>query len=342
MLKLNTSTVKADPSIRFVGHSAYVGLFGWLRVAGEVENNGTEPLEDVEIIASFYNESHEFIGAASRFTFVDIIDVGETSPFEIEFMQASQVPKVDYYTLDFNFDVATDLNPELDLNIQYYTDYIDSTGRLHIIGEVQNNGTIPLHGPMVIATFYNSTGEIISVDFTYSRLDTIDVGETSPFNIYFLEDAQISKVDHYKLTVNLREGTVLTPGLIMLSNSSYIDSSGRMHIIGEIENNGTETALYVQIVASLYDSEGNIVLEGYNYTNPALISSGEKAPFEITIMEDDRVQLVETYSLNAQSYEYNLIPELSAVILVLVILPLLAMAVSAAVLIGRKKTKSNS
>lgn len=340
ILMVNISTVNAEPSLTFTDHSAYVDSYGWLHVVGEVENNGTEPLQFVEILASFYNESYEFVGSDWTFTFRTIIDVEEISPFEIIFTEETQVPKVYYYELDFNFDIATDLNPEADLTILYYDDYIDSIDVLHIIGEVQNNGSVPLDWITVIATFYNSTDEIVGVDWTFTDLDIIDVGETSPFDIHFGEETQIPKVDHYSLTIDFEEGTALTPALIMLSNSSYVDSSGWMHIIGEIENNGTETATFVQIVASLYDSEGNIVLDGYAYTDPSDVSSGEKAPFEITIYDDDRVPLVETYSLSVQSNEYNLIPEFSALFFMSIIVSMLAIAGLAPVLTGRKKTKS--
>lgn len=334
---LTIDTVNAEADLAFLEYSSYVDSYGWLHVIGEVQNNGTEPLRFVEIVASFYNASDEFVGSDWTYTFIDIIDVGKTSPFEIVFMEETQVPKVDYYTLSVEFSTTAELNPEADLTILYHSNYVDIIDTLHIIGEVQNNGTVPLYWCQVIATFYNSSDDMVAIDYAYTDVDVINVNETSPFEILFFEETQIPKIDYYTLELDFDVTSPLTPALEMLSNSSYVDTNGWLHIIGEIENNGTETATYVEIVASLYDSEGNIVLKDFTYTTPSEIDSGEKAPFEITIIDDERVPLVETYSLSVQSNEYDLIPELSALLFSLLIVPLLAIA-GLAPLLTRRKT----
>jgi hypothetical protein len=51
-----------------------------------------------------------------------------------------------------------------------------------------------------------------------------------------------------------------------------------LHIVGEVLNNSTETADYVQVSATLY-----VVGVGSTSTMPSTIEPGKKAPFEIVV-----------------------------------------------------------
>jgi hypothetical protein len=54
-------------------------------------------------------------------------------------------------------------------------------------------------------------------------------------------------------------------------------------IVGEVENNGTQTASFVQLYATLYDSSNQVIGTGFAYAKPSTIEPGMKAPFEIII-----------------------------------------------------------
>lgn len=222
-----------------------------------------------------------------------------------------------------------------EISILSHSSYVDSYGWLHVVGEVQNNGTVALNSVEITATFYNSSNTVVGTEYTYSDIDTINVEEKSPFEILFMEDTQVPKIDHYTLATDFTTTTTLTPALEMLSNSSYTDTDGWMHIVGEIQNNDTATANYVMVCATLYDSGGKVVLTGYTYTDPYDINSGDTAPFEIVMLEDDRVPMVASYSLNAQSNEYSLIPEWPNLLIMLAVLPIL----TGAILFGKKRAR---
>ena len=91
--------------------------------------------------------------------------------------------------------------------------------------------------------------------------------------------------------------------ITILSHNSFVDSVGYFHVVGEVENNTPSTAEFVQITGTFYDINNAVVGTQFTYTNPPDISSGETAPFEITLMSASvPTSLIDHYKLVA-SYQ---------------------------------------
>ena len=65
-----------------------------------------------------------------------------------------------------------------------------------------------------------------------------------------------------------------------------IQNLPQYHIVGEVQNNGSETAKFVEVSATLYDSNNKVIGTGSTFTKPSDIDQGQKASFEITIGTD--------------------------------------------------------
>jgi hypothetical protein len=75
-------------------------------------------------------------------------------------------------------------------------------------------------------------------------------------------------------------------GLVIVSDNGFNDNDPNLpqyRIVGEVQNNGTETAKFVEVSASLYDSNNKVIGTESNFTKPSTIEPGQKAPFEITV-----------------------------------------------------------
>jgi hypothetical protein len=83
------------------------------------------------------------------------------------------------------------------------------------------------------------------------------------------------------------------------SNNAYTDNLGRIHIVGQITNYSTSPAQNVQVLATLYDINNNIILSLPSVTNPQDIMPGQQALFDIIISPTDLQlpQQVNHYSL---------------------------------------------
>jgi len=83
------------------------------------------------------------------------------------------------------------------------------------------------------------------------------------------------------------------------SNNNYADISivsrrilrdiNLFHIVGEVQNTGRESAEFVQIVASFYNSSGAFFGNSYAFTTPITMSPGMKTPFDIQLLIDDKI-----------------------------------------------------
>jgi hypothetical protein len=67
------------------------------------------------------------------------------------------------------------------------------------------------------------------------------------------------------------------------SNNAYTDSLGRIHIVGQVTNYSTSTAQNVQVLATLYDINNNIIISLPSVTNPQDILPSQQALFDIII-----------------------------------------------------------
>lgn len=58
-----------------------------------------------------------------------------------------------------------------------------------------------------------------------------------------------------------------TRNINLLSSSSYIDSIGYLHVVGELQNTSPEPREFVEIVATLRDPSGNILDSSSTYSD---------------------------------------------------------------------------
>lgn len=92
-------------------------------------------------------------------------------------------------------------------------------------------------------------------------------------------------------------------GLQILSHNSFIDSTGYLHVVGEIKNNYPSTATFVRILGTFYDINNQVVGTQFTYANPSDIGSGEKVPYVLILTSATiPISQIDHYSLQA-SYQ---------------------------------------
>ena len=71
----------------------------------------------------------------------------------------------------------------------------------------------------------------------------------------------------------------------MLSDRYFNEDYGEK-IVGEVMNNGTETAEFVQASVSFYDQNQEIIGNEFSYTSPSTVDPGQRSPFTVFIPSD--------------------------------------------------------
>ncbi|MDQ6668429.1 MAG: Ig-like domain-containing protein [Thermoproteota archaeon] len=93
-----------------------------------------------------------------------------------------------------------------------------------------------------------------------------------------------SNVGTISITVGSPPPPTPNGSLRILSHTSYIDSVGAFHVVGEVENNSSKTAKFVEIIGTFYNSNGTVVGTSFTFTKPHDLAPGAKAPFDLILI----------------------------------------------------------
>ncbi|MDX1813474.1 MAG: FxLYD domain-containing protein, partial [Candidatus Bathyarchaeia archaeon] len=70
--------------------------------------------------------------------------------------------------------------------------------------------------------------------------------------------------------------------LQILNTSTYTDSSGYFHVLGEVKNNLTSNIENVKLVVTFYDSENLVIGADHAYADIDILEPNQKSPFELS------------------------------------------------------------
>lgn len=87
------------------------------------------------------------------------------------------------------------------------------------------------------------------------------------------------------------------------NESSYVDETRIMHVLGEVRNDSESAIQNVRITASFYDAQGNLLAEQTQAPKIRVINPGGVAPFEMRYIDSATVNQVARYELAATGQE---------------------------------------
>jgi len=148
-----------------------------------------------------------------------------------------------------------------------------STGRLEVDGEVLNNRSTPTFFRWATVTFYSSTGRrIATADATFPQQYV-----RARSRVPFFADLAKPRHPYSRITVvtttEALNGYPPPPRVTIVAGARRTDSLGRLHLIGRVTNDSTKPILLGKVLATLYDTYGNV-----RYVNEDPISPDELRP----------------------------------------------------------------
>ena len=165
-------------------HSYYVDTINYLHIVGEVSNNTPDYLRYVEIHVNIFNSSGQLLTTDFAFVQLDSLPAWDKGCFHLIVLDTPA--NWSYY----KFEAPTywiDGSPPSNLTIFNDSGAYNSTfGWYTIIGQVRNDGTVPITYVQPIGTLYNSTNTVIGCDFTFVNSTDLSPGQTSSFEMYFM------------------------------------------------------------------------------------------------------------------------------------------------------------
>ena len=186
--------------------------------------------------------------------------------------------------------------------------YIGEDDVFHIVGEIQNDSSVPLNQIVITATFYSADGQTLGIMSTDSILETILPAKKGPFDLIFF-DKDASLIDHYSLDIKYKPTDYKTESLEIVSAQDKRDIVDNFIISGKVANHDYRTANTVVVIATLYDNDGKVVATARAYTEPQYLRGGEEAPFLVSVTDKSQSRKATDYSLTVESEEYTVVPE---------------------------------
>jgi hypothetical protein len=81
------------------------------------------------------------------------------------------------------------------------------------------------------------------------------------------------------------------------NETTYVDSLGWFHIVGEVLNAGDVWLHYVKITGTLKNSNGQVVDVEFTYAYADYLPARSKSPFDLTVLDKEKSSRIVSYSL---------------------------------------------
>lgn len=174
--------------------------------------------------------------------------------------------------------------------------YIDSSGFLNVVGEVQNVGsnTVDMVYLTGVAT---STGGTPQNSYTRVWVSDLVPQQKAPFDMVFYplpntNGWYLSDVAGISLTVAVANATTnyQYSDLAITSSSGAVGSSGDYSgayvVNGVLKNTGSQAATNLTVVGTFFNSTGAVVAVGYtNYLTPTVLEPSATTSFQIAAFD---------------------------------------------------------
>jgi hypothetical protein len=206
-----------------------------------------------------------------------------------------------------------------------YNGYLDLTTipiTYHVVGEINNTGTVSLKWLRVTANFYGQSNSLMGSNSSYAFLELLLPARKTPFEVVWVGESA-NQIYNYSLASEYSEytGQEKPLALQVLANSTYVDQAGFLKLNGTIKNVGMSNATYVKAVATFYQADGMVAGTAYDYTMPSTIMPNSTALFELELRR--KGVTFSSYGMTAESEEYTIVQEfLSPILMLLTLLTL--------------------
>lgn len=188
----------------FRSQYSYLDESGFLHLLGEVTNNSTESVEGILVNASFYDAAGNLLDQFRRSAELPSLAPGESSPFEILFVDQNASANVSDFRLSATGTSAAAVR-EKQLEVVSSSSRLDVLGTFYLNAVARNRGDQTATNTIMIASLYDKDGRVVAIGRALAEAvsGTADVPGHSdaPFGFAITDRLQTYKVARYSLTV---------------------------------------------------------------------------------------------------------------------------------------------
>ena len=80
------------------------------------------------------------------------------------------------------------------------SEFSDTLGYVHVVGEIMNNTPNPAEFVKVIGTFYDTNNRVVATSFAYTNPPDVSPKDKAPFELIVTSASiPLSQIDHYRI-----------------------------------------------------------------------------------------------------------------------------------------------
>jgi hypothetical protein len=190
----------ADNGITAMNQGSYVDGSNELHLVGEIKNSGSQPVQDVNIAASFVDSSGKTFDGTQGYAEIRLLQPGDVVPYDVTKFPAPNA--MVSYNLHMTWS-KPDHAEAAGLVLQNDAPFDDGQGFIHITGTVANNGPQPAAGVRAVAVFYNSDGTVAFISDNLTSPSSLNPGDTANFEL----QPRSRPYSNYEVIVGARQGS---------------------------------------------------------------------------------------------------------------------------------------
>jgi hypothetical protein len=195
---------QAYAEFSFHNQFSYVDETRILHVLGEIKNESDTAMRNVLIRASFYDSEGNLLDEFQRVPAMQVINPGESSPFEILYIDSQTAGAVTNFTMSATGQATGP--KEKALTVIPSNSRLDILGTYYINAAARNEGQETADNAIMIATLYDSGGRVIAIGKALAEAgrgsSNITAGSQAPFGIAITQKLQTYKTAQYSLVVD--------------------------------------------------------------------------------------------------------------------------------------------
>lgn len=169
-----------------------------------------------------------------------------------------------------------------------HTSYTTTTGRLHVVGEVQNNTVYNLRNVKVTANFYNASNQLLESRSVFTHMIDLPAGNTTCFHISLDKPKDFSAYEFPSITYQT-DGEPLPDLTIFNIIRGTHPLFKYYYITASVFNNKDVRVYQVKPVGTLYDNSKSKKVIGCEFTlvSGYFLDPGESGSFEMYFFDRD-------------------------------------------------------
>lgn len=275
----STPAPRATPPRYEVVVGAFItDVYGSLKLIGELKNVGGTAARFVNVRATFYDTQDAILDSTETFVYIDVLEPGTTGTFVLD---APEVGFARYNLTATSREAPAEKSTRAGLEIVQTQLIPDSIGGVRLVGLARNVGRSELKGPHLSGLLLDDGGKPLGAAFDVDFGGQVPPGALWAFATT-VPSAALSATDLKLYAYADGVASVPAPQLKFGQVVNVTDRSLGHSIVGEVVNEGTRPARFIEVTIFSYDGAGALIGSGYAYAHHSSLPPGGKAIFEVS------------------------------------------------------------